>query len=158
MARAETFRPVLETQRQLEMAQASDSRRGILYRVLTLIAVALIGWAFFSPAWWVSLTAPNYPEHTFPQGIRILFHMDSVQNGCQIRESVEVIETEALDCVHEMDTINHYVGMFPIASGGPVEKTFSPFLFAMLGVAAHGNIRGRIRRGRRVDDHGHVRR
>lgn len=116
------------------MEQASNARRGMLYRVLTLIAIVLIGWAFFSPAWWVSLTAPNYPEHTFPQGIRILFHMDSVQNGCQIRESVEVVETEALDCVHEMDTINHYVGMFPIASGGPVEKAFSPFLFGMLGV------------------------
>ncbi|MEZ5722628.1 MAG: hypothetical protein R3D59_14120 [Paracoccaceae bacterium] len=35
-----------------------------------------------------------------------------------------------------MDTINHYVGMYPIASGGPVEKAFSPFLFAMIGVMA----------------------
>ncbi len=111
-------------------------RRGIIYRVLTVLAVALIGASFFSPGWWVSLTAPNYPEATFPQGIRILFHMDSVQNGCEIRDSEEVRETEALDCVHEMDTINHYVGMYPIASGGPVEKAFSPFLFAMLGVMA----------------------
>ena len=29
---------------------------------------------------------------------------------------------EGLDCVHEMNTINHYVGMFPIATGAPVEK------------------------------------
>ncbi len=113
-----------------------SDRRGIIYRVLTVLAVALIGASFFSPGWWVSLTAPNYPEATFPQGIRILFHMDSVQNGCEIRDSTEVVETEALDCVHEMDTINHYVGMYPIASGGPVEKAFSPFLFAMLGVMA----------------------
>lgn len=118
------------------MEQATFSSRGIIYRVLVLISVALMGAAFFSPGWWVSLTAPNYPEATFPQGIRILFHMDSVQNGCAIRDSVEVIETEALDCVHEMDTINHYVGMYPIASGGPVEKAFSPFLFAMMGVMA----------------------
>ncbi|AXX99751.1 hypothetical protein BAR1_08525 [Profundibacter amoris] len=62
--------------------------------------------------------------------------MDSVQNGCTIRDSEEVVETEALNCVHEMDTINHYVGMYPIASGGPVEKAFSPFLFAMLIVMA----------------------
>ena len=82
----------------------------------------------------MSLTAPNYPEATFPQGIKILFHMDSVRNGCVIRTSEEVEENEALDCVHEMDTINHYVGMYPIASGGPVEKAFSPFLFAMMGV------------------------
>lgn len=118
------------------MEQATFSGRGIVYRVLVLISVALMGAAFFSPGWWVSLTAPNYPEATFPQGIRILFHMDSVQNGCVIRDSVEVVETEALDCVHEMDTINHYVGMYPIASGGPVEKAFSPFLFAMLAMMA----------------------
>ena len=118
------------------MDQAASRRRGITYRVLTLIAVVLLGFAYFQPAWWVSLTAPNYPEATFPQGIRILFHMDSVRNGCDIRASTEVTETEALDCVHEMDTINHYVGMYPIASGGPVEKAFSPFLFAMIGVMA----------------------
>lgn len=118
------------------MNKASPDRRGITYRVLTLVAVFLIGFAFVSPGWWVSLTAPNYPEATFPQGIRILFHMDSVRNGCDIRASQEVEETEALDCVHEMDTINHYVGMYPIASGGPVEKAFSPFLFAMIVVMA----------------------
>lgn len=118
------------------MNKASPDRRGITYRVLTLAAVILIGFAFVSPGWWVSLTAPNYPEATFPQGIRILFHMDSVRNGCDIRASQEVEETEALDCVHEMDTINHYVGMYPIASGGPVEKAFSPFLFAMIVVMA----------------------
>lgn len=116
------------------MEKSKSDPRGIVYRLLSLIAVVLIAFTFFQPGWWVSLTAPNYPEATFPQGIRILFHMDSVQNGCDIRVSDEVQETEALDCVHEMDTINHYVGMYPIASGGPVEKAFSPFLFAMLGV------------------------
>lgn len=116
------------------MAQAASDKRGIVYRVLTLISVCLIAASFFSPGWWVSLTAPNYPEATFPQGIKILFHMDSVRNGCVIRDSEEVEENEALDCVHEMDTINHYVGMYPIASGGPVEKAFSPFMFAMMGV------------------------
>ena len=116
------------------MDKAATDKRGIVYRVLTLISVCLIAASFFSPGWWVSLTAPNYPEATFPQGIRILFHMDSVRNGCDIRASTEVEENEALDCVHEMDTINHYVGMYPIASGGPVEKAYSPFLFAMMGV------------------------
>ncbi|NMD06786.1 MAG: hypothetical protein GYA66_02275 [Phyllobacteriaceae bacterium] len=116
------------------MASLSSDRRGIVYRVLTLVALGFLVAAFFAPGWWVSLTAPNYPEATFPDGIRINFHMDSVRNGCSIRNSVEVEEKEALDCVHEMDTINHYVGMYPIASGGPVEKAFSPFLFALLGV------------------------
>lgn len=116
------------------MAGQTGSRRGIVYRALTLIAVCLIAASFFSPGWWVALKAPNYPEATFPDGIRIHFHMDSVRNGCVIRQSQEVEEKEALDCVHEMDTINHYVGMYPIASGGPVEKAFSPFLFSLMGV------------------------
>jgi hypothetical protein len=37
-----------------------------------------------------------------------------------------------------MDTINHYVGMYPIAAGGPVERFFSPFLLSMLGVMVVG--------------------
>ena len=31
-----------------------------------------------------------------------------------------------------MDTINHYVGMYPIAAGGVVERAFSPFLVSLL--------------------------
>jgi hypothetical protein len=116
------------------MADQASKRRAIAFRVLTIAGLALLAFAYFSPVWWVSLKAPNYPEATFPDGIRIHFHMDSVRNGCVIRSSKEVEEDEALDCTHEMDTINHYVGMYPIASGGPVEKAFSPFLFAMLGV------------------------
>lgn len=115
-----------------------------IVRLLSLVAVALIVATFFVPTWWVSLKAPNYPEHTFPHGIRIHFHVDGVQNGCVLQKSTEVVETEGLDCVHEMDTINHFVGMYPIASGGPVEKTFSPFLFGFLvlvtlGFAIPGN-------------------
>ena len=123
-------------------AAASDSsggsRLGLVWRVLSLAALACLVVAYFVPVWWVSLKAPNYPEHTFPVGIRIHFHVDGVHNGCELRTSREVTEKEALDCVHEMDTINHYVGMFPIASGGPVEKVFSPFLFAFLGVLIVG--------------------
>ena len=46
-------------------------------------------------------------------------------------EKAELSESEALDCVHEMDTINHYVGMYPIAAGGVIERAFSPFLVAL---------------------------
>jgi hypothetical protein len=40
----------------------------------------------------------------------------------------------ALDCVHEMNTINHYVGMYPIATGAPVEKPLAKFFFGFFGV------------------------
>jgi hypothetical protein len=33
-----------------------------------------------------------------------------------------------------MNTINHYVGMFPIATGAPVEKPLAKFFFAFFAV------------------------
>ncbi|MCP4996512.1 MAG: hypothetical protein GY934_22480, partial [Gammaproteobacteria bacterium] len=38
----------------------------------------------------------------------------------------------------EMDTINHYVGMYPIAAGGPVERGFGQFLMVFMGVMLLG--------------------
>jgi len=37
-----------------------------------------------------------------------------------------------------MDTINHYVGMYPIAAGGPIERGFGQFLIVFLGVMLLG--------------------
>lgn len=117
--------------------------------------------AYFMPIWWVSLTAPNYPKDAFPQGIRIHFHFDGVTNGCSVagrgsRRQDETLQqdldgevarynpvldagqdvnrgAEGLDCVHEMNTINHYVGMFPISTGAPVEKPLSRYFFGFFG-------------------------
>ena len=105
---------------------------------LALVAAALLVAIYYAPIWWVALKAPNYPPEAFPDGVRINFHMNGVFNGCKKVERAEILEKEALDCVHEMDTINHYVGMYPIAAGGPVERFFSPFLIAMLGVMVVG--------------------
>jgi hypothetical protein len=41
-------------------------------------------------------------------------------------------DAEGLDCVHEMNTINHYVGMFPISTGAPVEKPLAKVLLRLL--------------------------
>ena len=133
---------------------------------LTLIALVAMVAAYFSPIWWVSLTAPNYPKDAFPDGIRIHFHFDGVYNGCRAvpkgsKVAGEIIEkdlghederfnpildakkdlnkgAEGLDCVHEMNTINHYVGMFPIATGAPVEKPLAKFFFGFFAVMLVG--------------------
>jgi len=115
-----------------------DTKRTVISRMLILAAIGLLIAIYYSPTWWVSLTAPNYPPEAFPDGVRIHFHMNGVFNGCKKVENIEIVEEEALDCVHEMDTINHYVGMYPIASGGVVEKAFSPFLVSLLGVMLLG--------------------
>lgn len=130
------------------------------FLVATLTGIALVAMivSYFAPIWWVSLTAPNYPKDAFPDGIRIHFHFNGVFNGCKAagagtRMADEIIQkdlshederwnpildkgkkmdkgAQGLDCVHEMNTINHYVGMFPIATGAPVEKPLAKFFFA----------------------------
>ena len=135
---------------------------------LTLIALVAMIAAYFAPIWWVSLTAPNYPPDAFPDGIRIHFHFDGVYNGCKAarkgsRQANEILEkdldhsterynpildknkninkdAQGLDCVHEMNTINHYVGMFPIATGAPVEKPLAKFFFGFFTVMLLGFI------------------
>ena len=113
-------------------------RQNLPVMALAIAAVALLVAIYFAPTWWVALKAPNYPPEAFPDGVRIHFHMNGVFNGCQKIESAEIREEQALDCVHEMDTINHYVGMYPIAAGGVIERAFSPFLVTMLGVMIIG--------------------
>jgi hypothetical protein len=104
-----------------------------LPRALALVGLLLMAAAYFSPMWWVSLKAPNYPEHTFPDGVRIHMHWNAVLNGCVPRESAEVFDDEGLDCVHEMNTINHYIGMHPIERGAQLEFKLAPYLFVAFG-------------------------
>ena len=139
-----------------------SSRQNRLVTILTLVALVSLIAAYFSPIWWVSLTAPNYPKDAFPDGIRIHFHFDGVYNGYSAagagsRLANEVLQqdldssverynpvldkqknvnkdAQGLDCVHEMNTINHYVGMFPIATGAPVEKPLAKFFFGFFAV------------------------
>jgi hypothetical protein len=132
---------------------------------LSVAAIILMGVAFFSPIWWVSLTAPNYPKEAFPDGIRLHFSFLGVGNGCTTlpkssRAAQETTQADlgwrsepattaqgteekaesagALDCVNEMNTINHYVGMRPIGVGAPVERLLSRYVIAMLGVMLVG--------------------
>ena len=116
----------------------NSNKRGLISSLLILASIVLLIAIYYSPVWWVALTAPNYPEEAFPDGVRINFHMNGVFNGCKKINKAELEESEALDCVHEMDTINHYVGMYPIAAGGVIERAFSPFLVGLLVVMLLG--------------------
>lgn len=69
-----------------------------------------IGVASF-PVWYVALEAPNYPKEVFPDGIPVYFHFDGYSGD-----------------VHEMNTINHYIGMFPMERGGQLERKIVPYL------------------------------
>ena len=135
-----------------------------LITILTAIAMVAMIASYFSPIWWVALTAPNYPKDAFPDGIRIHFHFNGVFNGCSVASGSaanphqkEILQqdisgneerynpildpnkdinkgAEGLDCVHEMNTINHYVGMFPIGTAAPVERSMSKFFVGFFAV------------------------
>jgi hypothetical protein len=143
-----------------------QTQQNRLITALTMVALVAMIAAFFAPIWWVSLTAPNYPKDAFPDGIRIHFHFDVVKNGCSAvgantRMGSETMQADmgpdserynpildakkdvnkdaaGLDCVHEMNTINHYVGMFPIATGAPVEKPLAKYFFGFFTVMLLG--------------------
>ncbi len=68
------------------------------------------------PIWTCSLEAPNYPKEAFPDGIPVFFHFDGFSGE-----------------VHEMNTINHYVGMDPMWQGGVIEREIG--IYALLGLS-----------------------
>ena len=68
------------------------------------------------PLWAVSLEAPNYPKEAFPEGIPVFFHFDGFSGE-----------------VHEMNTINHYIGMDPMWRGGILEREIG--IYALLALS-----------------------
>ncbi len=120
------------------MTTDTQKKQTLMVALLSLIGIGILAAIFSSSVWWVSLTAPNYPPESFPDGVRIEFHVNGVFNGCQLQKKQEIEEKEALDCVHEMDTINHYVGMYPIAAGAPIERAFGQFLMVFLAIMLLG--------------------
>jgi hypothetical protein len=115
-------------------ADDQQKKRLMAFRVLTIVGLALMVASYYSPMWWVSLKAVNYPAETFPDGIRIHMHWTGVENGCTGQERAEVADDEGLDCVEEMNTINHYIGMEPIERGAAREFAAAPYLFIAFGV------------------------
>ena len=67
------------------------------------------------PIWAVSLEAPNYPKEAFPEGIPVFFHFDGFSGE-----------------VHEMNTINHYIGMDPMWRGGILEREIGIYALLLL--------------------------
>ncbi len=67
------------------------------------------------PIWAVSLEAPNYPKEAFPEGIPVFFHFDGYSGE-----------------IHEMNTINHYVGMDPMWVGGHLERAIGAYALLLL--------------------------
>jgi len=63
-----------------------------------------------APIWYVALEAPNYPKEAFPEGIPVYYHFDGFSGD-----------------VHEMNTINHFIGMDPMERGAPYLRAAAPY-------------------------------
>jgi hypothetical protein len=116
------------------MSDEAQRKRVLVFRVLIAVGLGLLVASWFAPMWWVSLKAPNYPADTYPNGVRIHMHWNRVANGCLGQERAEVSDDEGLDCVEEMNTINHYIGMEPIERGAQLEFAAAPYLFVAFGL------------------------
>jgi hypothetical protein len=68
-----------------------------------------------APIWYVALEAPNYPKEAFPEGIPVYYHFDGFSGD-----------------VHEMNTINHYIGMDPMERGAPYLRALAPYALVLV--------------------------
>jgi hypothetical protein len=66
------------------------------------------------PVWRVSLEAPQYPKAAFPDGIPVFFNL-----------------TDWSGKVHEMNVINHYIGMAPMEVGAIFLRQIVPIMYLM---------------------------
>jgi len=68
-----------------------------------------------APIWYVALEAPNYPKEAFPEGIPVYYHFDGFSGD-----------------VHEMNTINHFIGMDPMERGAPYLRAIAPYALVLV--------------------------
>jgi hypothetical protein len=99
--------------------------KAITFRLLIVISILLLVVIYFSPIWWVKFEAPAYPN-----GVPINFHVNGIFNGTPFTEG-ELCD-KVMYWVHQMDVLNHFLGMYPIGTPAPIERALSPFLFAFL--------------------------
>ena len=132
------------TTRFLDRPLSGVSRGLVLLGIVALVTGALL------PLWRIQLVAPQYQEGLT---LEMYTHKIAAGNGGQD--------------LAEINTLNHYIGMKPIAQADFAEMTWMPFaigVFALLGAAGGGDgahreprrSRRAVRLLRRVLD-GHVR-
>lgn len=88
-------------------------------RALLLVAAAVVIGAIFLPLWQITLVAPQYEE-----GLRLHIYAYKLVGGHGGQD------------VFEINTLNHYIGMHPIAQSDFVEMKWMPFAFGIFALLA----------------------
>lgn len=79
-----------------------------------IVAAVALAISLTLPYWEVTLLAPQYPS-----GLHVALSL-----------------TEISGDVHEVDELNHYIGMMPLEEGAPLERAIAPYGVALLVVLA----------------------
>ncbi len=85
--------------------------------VLLLVAAALMAAAIRLPLWGMTLVSTNYPE-----GLRMVVYPSRITGD-----------------IHELNALNHYVGMMPISDTFFTELRLLPAAFALVALALAGS-------------------
>lgn len=88
-------------------------------RLLLLVAAGAVAAAVFLPLWKIHLVAPQYREGL---ALHIYAHQLVGGNGGQD--------------LHEINTLNHYIGMKPLTKADFVEMQWLPFAFGVFALLA----------------------
>ncbi len=107
---AENLERILGPRVPAEEIRANRTRYMIPTLLFVAAAVLLIS-SIFLPYWRLTLNAPQYP------------------NGLTVQAYVNRVEGD----VSEIDGLNHYIGMRPLAEAAPFEKSIS--IYGIIGVA-----------------------
>ena len=88
-------------------------------RLLLVLAAAAVATAVFLPLWQITLVAPQYQE-----GLRLHIYAYKLVGGNGGQD------------IFEINTLNHYIGMHPIAASDFVEMKWMPFAFGIFALLA----------------------
>lgn len=73
------------------------------------------------PLWRIIITSPLYPKSTYPNGLDVDIMINGPHNACKVT-----------DCLHEINTLNHYIGMSPLSSAAPVFSRLGSYLALLM--------------------------
>lgn len=109
-----------------ENEQSAEQRRARWAVVgLSVLGSALVIASYFLPYWKFNLVAPQYP-----MGLKLHISLSGITGD-----------------VREIDILNHYIGMMPMATAAELERTAAPYLVS---VAAIGVVLALVAAGKRV--------
>lgn len=85
-----------------------------LHRNLILVIAALMTVVYFVPLWYISLTAPQYPE-----GLSMSIYVHAIQGGTP-------------HDLKNINLLNHYIGMHEIVEESIPELAFMPYVLGYM--------------------------